>query len=70
LRLLEIGLENPSGNDALDLTSEPHVLLENLAPHATVPVQFTAHNAVGESAKSAMVSVTLASSLSQKHPRP
>jgi hypothetical protein len=70
LRLLKIVLENPSGNDALDLTGESQVLLKNLPVHAIVRIQFTAHNGAGESAKSTVVSVTLTSSLSQKHPWP
>ena len=44
---------------ALDLTSETQVMLENLPAKATVYFQVTAHNAAGESARSAVVKVTL-----------
>jgi hypothetical protein len=44
---------------ALDLTSETQVLLENVPAKAVVHFQVTAHNAAGESAKSAVASVTL-----------
>jgi hypothetical protein len=43
----------------LDLTSELQVLLENLPAKSTVHIQVTAYNAAGESARSAVASVTL-----------
>jgi hypothetical protein len=44
---------------ALPLTSEMQVLLENVPAKAVVYFQVTAHNDAGESARSAVVSVTL-----------
>jgi hypothetical protein len=44
---------------ALPLTSETQVLLEDLPAKAVVHFQVTAHNAAGESQRSAVVSVTL-----------
>jgi hypothetical protein len=44
---------------ALELTSETQVLLENVPAKAVVHLQVTAHNAAGESAKSAVATITL-----------
>jgi hypothetical protein len=44
---------------ALDLTSETQALLENLPAKAVVHFEVTAHNDAGESARSAVASVTL-----------
>jgi hypothetical protein len=44
---------------ALPLTSETQVLLENVPAKSVVHFQVTAHNAAGESARSAAASVTL-----------
>lgn len=56
----EGGADLPTA-DRLELTWETYVLLESIPAHAVLRSQVTAHNALGESAPSAVVSLPLAS---------